>query len=167
MPANPSHWSAFLFFCLMLLCCGGAMVHSPLWNFGSPRGCQDVRKLAKGCSGPAELAGILVGDVILGINYKPLEKGLVHTSALLAEAISLAGFVKLQVSQGGHTRLHTARKTYLVRRVLFVALVTDGRWETKSPSRGLGDLWYRARILPWTRLPTMLCSFCRRFSLAT
>lgn len=61
--------------------------------------CQDVRKLAKGCSGPAELAGILVGDVILGINYKPLEKGLVHTSTVLAEAISLAGFVKLQVSE--------------------------------------------------------------------
>ena len=61
---------------------------------------QDVRKLARGCSGPAELAGILVGDVILGINYKPLEKGLVHTSTLLAEAISLAGFVKLQVSEG-------------------------------------------------------------------
>lgn len=64
----------------------------------SPRAFQDVRKLAKGCSGPAELAGILVGDVILGINYKPLEKGLVHTSTLLAEAISLAGFVKLQVN---------------------------------------------------------------------
>eukprot|EP00752_Nemacystus_decipiens_P014145 g12578.t2 len=60
---------------------------------------EDVRKLDKGCSGPAELAGILVGDVILGINYKPLEKGLVHTSTLLAEAISLAGFVKLQISR--------------------------------------------------------------------
>lgn len=60
-----------------------------------------MRKLDKGCSGPAELAGILVGDVILGINYKPLEKGLVHTSSLLAEAIALAGFVKLQVSEGG------------------------------------------------------------------
>lgn len=70
----------------------------------SPDVCQDVRKLAKGCSGPAELAGILVGDVILGINYKPLEKGLVHTSALLAEATALAGFVKLQVSKRGGDR---------------------------------------------------------------
>lgn len=61
--------------------------------------CQDVRKLPGGFSGPAELAGILVGDVILGINYKPLEKGLVHTSTRLAEAIALSGFVKLQVSQ--------------------------------------------------------------------
>lgn len=61
--------------------------------------CQDVRKLPGGSSGPAELAGILVGDVILGINYEPLEKGLVHTSTRLAEAIALAGFVKLQVNR--------------------------------------------------------------------
>lgn len=61
--------------------------------------CQDVRKLRGGSSGPAELAGILVGDVILGINYEPLEKGLVHTSTRLAEAIALAGFVKLQVNR--------------------------------------------------------------------
>ncbi|CAM9146896.1 unnamed protein product [Ectocarpus sp. 13 AM-2016] len=60
---------------------------------------EDVRKLPGGSSGPAELAGILVGDVILGINYEPLEKGLVHTSTRLAEAIALAGFVKLQISR--------------------------------------------------------------------
>lgn len=70
-------------------------------NFPYRGMCQDVRKLPGGFSGPAELAGILIGDVILGINYKPLEKGLVHTSTLLAEAIALSGFVKLQVSQRG------------------------------------------------------------------
>lgn len=48
--------------------------------------------------GPAEQAGVAIGDVIHGINYEPLEKGLRHTSALLAKAITLAGFVKLQVS---------------------------------------------------------------------
>lgn len=95
--------------CLILRCYRRALLYPFLWN-SSPHVCQDVRKLAKGCSGPAELAGILVGDVILGINYKPLEKGLVHTSTLLAEAISLAGFVKLQVSEG--TRHQTRRQTF-------------------------------------------------------
>lgn len=58
---------------------------------------QDFRKGPELSAGPAEQAGVAIGDVIHGINYEPLEKGLRHTSALLAKAISLAGFVKLQV----------------------------------------------------------------------
>ena len=60
---------------------------------------QDLRKLAGQPPGAAEQAGVAIGDVIHGINYEPLERGLRHTSALLAKAISLAGFVKLQVGR--------------------------------------------------------------------
>ncbi|CAN0313422.1 unnamed protein product, partial [Ectocarpus fasciculatus] len=86
---------------------------------------EDVRKLPGGSSGPAELAGILVGDVILGINYEPLEKGLVHTSTRLAEAIALAGFVKLQISRC--VRLKSWRQS-LPRKDC--ALVTELMWRT-------------------------------------
>lgn len=59
--------------------------------------CQELHKPPGEPPGPAERAGVALGDVVLGINYQPLEKGLVNTSALIAEAIALAGFVKLQV----------------------------------------------------------------------
>lgn len=58
---------------------------------------QELHKPAGTAPGPAECAGVVLGDVILGINYVPLEKGLIHTASLLAEAIKRAGFVKLQV----------------------------------------------------------------------
>lgn len=59
---------------------------------------QDLQRRQGGSPGPGERAGVSLGDVILGINYEPLERGLVHTSELLAKAITIAGFVKLQVS---------------------------------------------------------------------
>lgn len=58
---------------------------------------QDLHRLDESRPGPAERAGVAVGDVILGINYLPLEKGLANTASLLAEAIKRTGFVKLQV----------------------------------------------------------------------
>lgn len=58
---------------------------------------QNVHRPVEDTPGPAERAGVAVGDVILGINYVPLEKGLVRTAAQLTEAIACAGFVKLQV----------------------------------------------------------------------
>ncbi|CAM9743661.1 unnamed protein product, partial [Laminaria digitata] len=60
---------------------------------------EDLRKPPGQPPGPAEQAGVAIGDVIHGINYEPLEKGLRHTSALLAKAITLVGFVKLQISR--------------------------------------------------------------------
>lgn len=58
---------------------------------------QELHRPEGGLPGPAERAGVALGDVILGINYEPLERGLVHTADTLANAIKLAGFVKLQV----------------------------------------------------------------------
>ncbi|CAM9391924.1 unnamed protein product [Hapterophycus canaliculatus] len=90
---------------------------------------EDVRKLPGGCSGPAELAGILVGDVILGINYVPLERGLVHTSTVLAEAIAQAGFVKLQISRAVRpTVRHNSWRRPLPEKDC--ALITELVWRT-------------------------------------
>ncbi|CAM9504849.1 unnamed protein product [Scytosiphon promiscuus] len=90
---------------------------------------EDVRKLPGGCSGPAELAGILVGDVILGINYAPLERGLVHTSTVLADAIAQAGFVKLQISRAVRpTVRHNSWRRSLPEKDC--ALVTELVWRT-------------------------------------
>lgn len=65
---------------------------------------KDLHRAIGAAPGPAERAGVTLGDVILGINYVPLDRGLVHTAALLAEAISRAGFVKLQVCVGGGSK---------------------------------------------------------------
>ncbi|CAN0027867.1 unnamed protein product, partial [Sphacelaria rigidula] len=76
--------------------------------------------------GPAERAGVAIGDVILGINYVPLERGLVNTAAQLAEAIACAGFVKLQISR--QVKGDSRRRQGLPGRDCLV--VTDLMWRT-------------------------------------